>query len=832
MNMITGQQCGGFGVKLTEFDILTKLPDCTCEARTELVDHGKLLKLMQFLVGLDDIYQPIRINLLTREIFPEVKDAFVIVLKEESHRGIPVSSVKTKKPQAFAFVSRNNDNNSKRNNENWSNNNGGNVNRGNYDSLLFKNCGLKGHTIDRCFEIIGYPPCFKRNLNLKPSGNPNNNRTNFVDTKGTFVGNNDVKISAGTVSLTNEQVMKLMSLFNEKSGSSANANMAGKEDAATWDGGKSTWGGRAKGFGTVLTPCAYTAHQNGIAERKHIHVLNVARIIMFQGGIPLNFWEPNLSHLRSFRCLCFAAVVKDSDKFSYRSKKCILIGYASEPTTKTPLRPNDVEEGTPGRDGRVHQPEFGATTDHVRHDEEHCATPIGVEFTKRKSDYVIIAFSDSDLAKCLVTGRIVFGNKSAIQIVPNPVVHEKTKHFDIDVHLVKEKVTSGLIRTVKVDYKSQVVDILTKALGTYQHTFLLRPPPMTTTTTTYNLPNHKPYTGTLNLSMHNNHLYAAIGNIIHVIDTSSFTLLDTFNVARTSSGSVKSVTFSNGHIFTAHQDHKIRVWKLGDDNKRQKHIATLPTLEDRLLRSVLPKNYVKVRRHRKKLWIEHYDVVSRLAVINDKLICSVSWDKYLKIWNVGDFRCVQSIKAHDDAINDVIVSADSEIFTGSADGKIKIWGNVLGRKYELITTLEKHKSAGVNALAVNEDGSVLFSGASDCLILVWDKVHGSGNVLNGVLRGHSKAILCLIYVRGSLFSGSADRTLRIWRRGNKGEFCCLKVLDGYERAVRSFVVEHFEAAFESKGGVNVRVFSECSNGVVKICTIEGLNHLESMCIHA
>nr|GFA79689.1 hypothetical protein [Tanacetum cinerariifolium] len=24
-----------------------------------------------------------------------------------------------------------------------------------------------------------------------------------------------------------------------------------KEDAATWDGGKSTWGGRAMGFGTV-----------------------------------------------------------------------------------------------------------------------------------------------------------------------------------------------------------------------------------------------------------------------------------------------------------------------------------------------------------------------------------------------------------------------------------------------------------------------------------------------------------------------------------------------------------------------------------------------------
>ncbi|KAI3787266.1 hypothetical protein L1987_41614 [Smallanthus sonchifolius] len=85
------------------------------------------------------------------------------------------------------------------------------------------------------------------------------------------------------------------------------------------------------------------------------------------------------------------------------------------------------------------------------------------------------------------------------------------------------------------------------------------------------------------LAVHNHLLYAATGNLIHVIDTSSFALLDTFSVARSSSGSIKSVAFSNGNIYTSHQDNKIRVWKL-TENKRHKRIATLPTLEDRLLR--------------------------------------------------------------------------------------------------------------------------------------------------------------------------------------------------------------------------------------------------------
>ncbi|KAA8529664.1 hypothetical protein F0562_034236 [Nyssa sinensis] len=172
------------------------------------------------------------------------------------------------------------------------------------------------------------------------------------------------------------------------------------------------------------------------------------------------------------------------------------------------------------------------------------------------------------------------------------------------------------------------------------------------------------------LAVHNNLLYAASGNEINVFDISNYKHIDTFNDRDSSSGSVKSVAFCKENFLTAHQDFKIRIWKL-TENQRHKLVATVPTVKDRLRHSMLPKSYVKVRRHKKRLWIEHSDAVSGLAV-TDSLICSVSWDKCLKIWRVSDCRCVESVKAHDDAINAVVVSLDGKIYTASADRRIKL----------------------------------------------------------------------------------------------------------------------------------------------------------------
>ncbi|KAL4569586.1 hypothetical protein LXL04_025227 [Taraxacum kok-saghyz] len=128
-----------------EFDSLTNLGICTCDAFTSVSDHSQQIKLMHFLMGLDESYSTIRSNILMHDPFPSVKSAFATSSREESYRMSSSMSTPNKVPNS-AFFGKIND--KKRSpNSNTSNNNRSNLGFNPVASMAGVNLSFLHHDI-------------------------------------------------------------------------------------------------------------------------------------------------------------------------------------------------------------------------------------------------------------------------------------------------------------------------------------------------------------------------------------------------------------------------------------------------------------------------------------------------------------------------------------------------------------------------------------------------------------------------------------------------------------------------------------------------------------
>lgn len=155
---------------------------------------------------------------------------------------------------------------------------------------------------------------------------------------------------------------------------------------------------------------------------------------------------------------------------------------------------------------------------------------------------------------------------------------------------------------------------------------------------------------------------------------------------------------------------------------------------------------------------------------------------------MSNSKCLESVKAHDDAVNSVVSAVEGLVFTGSAEGSVKVWkreGKGKNMKHKFIQTLLDQECA-VTSLVVSKPGSVVYCGSSDGIVNFWEREKELSH--GGVLKGHKLAVLCLAATGNLVFSGSADKTICVWKREGSIH-TCLSVLTGHTGPVKCVAVE-------------------------------------------
>ncbi|KAL6616679.1 hypothetical protein ACP70R_038949 [Stipagrostis hirtigluma subsp. patula] len=249
-------------------------------------------------------------------------------------------------------------------------------------------------------------------------------------------------------------------------------------------------------------------------------------------------------------------------------------------------------------------------------------------------------------------------------------------------------------------------------------------------------------------------------------------------------GSVKALVASGGRVFSAHQDGRVRVWRVSRRSENAfKLVASLPTARDYLGRIFRQGSYVQTRRNRRRLWIEHADSISCLAV-HDGVLYSGSWDKTLKVWRVSDLKCLESVRAHDDAVNAVAADA-GVVYSASADGRVKAWEKGKAAHF-LQGVLVARDGVSWNALAVGADRRIYAAG-SDGHVVGWDRLGSRAAARWSIacdVKAHDMAVLSLCVAGDLLCTGSADKTIGLWRRQTGGELAKVGAISGHDGPVK------------------------------------------------
>ncbi|CAG8537485.1 7207_t:CDS:1 [Cetraspora pellucida] len=212
-------------------------------------------------------------------------------------------------------------------------------------------------------------------------------------------------------------------------------------------------------------------------------------------------------------------------------------------------------------------------------------------------------------------------------------------------------------------------------------------------------------------------------------------------------------------------------------------------------------HYIVQNNWNKKLFTKHLFLGHResiTCIVGSELsniFYSASFDKTIKVWEISSQTCLKTLEGHTEGVQ-CLALAQSTLASGSWDKSIIVYD--LTDDYNIIRKLFGH-TAGIISIEINSNETLLFSGSVDKTIRIWNI--NTGDCLHR-LYGHDGTVGTLTLIPQSpftddqdnlywLISGSNDTKIFVWdvdqscltqkTRSKKPQI--VKRLEGHARAV-------------------------------------------------
>ncbi|KAJ0733953.1 putative transcription factor interactor and regulator CCHC(Zn) family [Helianthus annuus] len=166
-----------------ELNALSGIPPCTCGHSTLIAKREEQQRLVQFLMGLNPAYDVVRGNILMMNPLPSISQAYALLVQDEKQKEIHASGQFNLEAASMNVY------NNVRTNQNA---------KSDVKKIVCTHCKRSGHSVDKCYRIIGFPKEFKFTKTKRSAANASYNESD---------GDKNVSSTAG---LTQEQYNGLL----------------------------------------------------------------------------------------------------------------------------------------------------------------------------------------------------------------------------------------------------------------------------------------------------------------------------------------------------------------------------------------------------------------------------------------------------------------------------------------------------------------------------------------------------------------------------------------------------------------------------------------------